>query len=109
MNIIRKIKISKLTNVSFSEEEQEIIDLIVRKLRYLTSYVYNDVTVYTNVMSDFIFEANHRSKKIYVHKHDFWDLIEHKIGYESTQVLLSYFIKHNYEHYSSFYVMPKYF
>jgi hypothetical protein len=108
VNILRKIKISKLTPVNFSDDEKEIINICEKKLRYLNGYVYNDVTVYTNLINEFVFEANHRNKKIYINKESFWDVIEKKLKYDNTQKLLSYLIKNKYEHYASFYAMPKY-
>jgi hypothetical protein len=108
MNILRKLKISKLTTVKFSETEKEILELCERKLRYLSGYVYNDTTVYTNPCNEFIFEAQHRNKKLYVNKECFWDVIEKKLSYDETQKLLSHLIKSKYEHYASFYAMPKY-
>ncbi len=109
MNLLRKIKISKLVNVKFSDTEKEILDICDKKLKYLHCYVWGNIsTIYTNSCSDFIFEANHNHKKIYINREHFWDLIIKKLNYIDTQQLLSYLIKNKYEQYASYYAMPKY-
>lgn len=109
MNIIRKVKISKIVDVNFSEKEKEILD-IIEKLIYLHKHVYGNTCVYVNSCSYFIFEANHDSNRIYVNK-DLWNSVESNMSnnkYINTQKIFDYFIKKRYEDYISFYVMPKY-
>lgn len=98
MNLIRKLKISKLTNVIFTDIEKEIIDFINSKLTNLIPFQleYDSVTIYhMNSEGVCLLIEDIECDELWFRYYGFWDKLENKyfISRPDTQLILHYMSK----------------
>lgn len=89
MNLVRKIKISKLTEVEFSETELEIINFIKTNLVDLIPFTidnYNQSIFYMNEKCDWIFDYDSKYKVIWIRHDSFINLLEHKYKIKTIDI-----------------------
>ena len=93
MNLIRKLKISDIVPVEFSEHEQGIINLFNDKLTDLVVFInesYPDEINYMKPDGTWIMQLDNKSKKLWIRFDGFWEVLESKfsIEYEDIQILV---------------------
>ncbi len=98
MNLIRKIKINKITSVEFTEKELKIIEFINSMLSDLIPFQYENLPesmFYMNPAGKWILEQNDKSDILYVRLENFWRILEtdYSMGYDDIQTLLKYMIE----------------
>ena len=95
MVLLRKLKISKITNVNFTITEKSIIDYITLKL----SNLYLEVregnpysTYYKNTDHEYVLEHNYNTNYLYVSYPNLWRILEsnYYLKIDDIQLLLSY-------------------
>lgn len=92
MNLVRKIKLSKIIPVSFSETELEIIDLLEVNLSNLVEFKtteYTHQTYYMNKNGEMIFYRDFIYKEINF-RHNLWEKL---ILLNVNKITIKYFLK----------------
>lgn len=103
MNLVRKLKISKLVNVSFTDIEKEIINFINSKLSDLIPFQYDAYPESIFYMSSddlYILEQDNNNDRLWVRLDGFWKVLENKYSMvlDDIQVLLKYMIEQAFKH-----------
>lgn len=98
MNLVRKIKISKLTDVSFTDEEKEIVDFIKSKLDDLIPFKWDKYPLsifYMNSKGDYILEQDDKRDSLFVRWNGFWRVLHDKYSIDNTniKVLIKYMVE----------------
>ena len=97
MNLVRKIKISKLTNIPLTGVDKEIVDFINYKLSNLTPFKFNINTYYNYMDSEgkFVFTQSDKHNTLYVRYEGLWDVLDTKYGmlYEECEYILKFMIQ----------------
>ncbi len=98
MNLVRKIKISKITSVEFTEKEKEIIDFINSKLSDLIPFKHDNYPLSIFYMSSngkWILEQDNNIDRLYIRFDNFWQVLQTKysMGYNDIQILLQYMVE----------------
>ena len=89
MNLIRKLKISEIVPVKFSELEQGIIDLFNDKLSDLVVFVDEsrpDEINYMKPDGTFIMQQDNKHDKLWIRYDGFWNVLESKFDMEYTEI-----------------------
>ncbi len=97
MELVRKLKINKLTPVSFTEEEKEILDFVKSRISSLTVFEYKSSIYYINNDNQWILEQDSEHNMIWVRWEDFWKVLErkYKISDKDISIFLKWIIKDN--------------
>ena len=89
MNIIRKLKISEMVPVKFTEHEQGIIDLFNDNLSDLVVFIDESNSNKINYMKPngtFIMQQDNYSDILWVKYKGFWGVLESKFDMEYTDI-----------------------
>lgn len=105
-NIIRRIKIHKLTPV-LTEFDLELISFIEYKLSNLKQYtdtnncILKDTILFGNAYKECIFRVDMKYKKIWIKGSGFYDTLLHKynLSLDNIDIILKYFINKIYKEY----------
>ena len=94
MNIIRKLKISEIVSIEFTETEQEIIDLFNNILSDLVVFIDEsepDMINYMKVDGIFIMQQDNKNDRLWVRYQGFWIILQFDFGlkYIEIQTLIS--------------------
>lgn len=103
MNLLRKIKFSKLIKVSFSETELEILNFINSKISNLISFQIEtkpDIIFYMNSEGLYILEQDNKNDRLGVRYLEFWKVLhdKYKIQYNEVQKILKFMLKEDFKH-----------
>ena len=98
MNIIRKLKISDIVPVEFSELEQGIIDIFNDNLSDLVVFIDESKPDEINYMKSdgtFIMQQDNKNHILRVRYKGFWEVLESKFSmkYSDIQILIQYMIE----------------
>ena len=95
MNLIRKSKISKITNVELTETENEILNFVSSKLNGLTSFKYinNDNVFYLDSEGTWMLEQD--NKGLHIRWNGFWNKLEEdfSIDRNAIKIIINHFIE----------------
>ena len=89
MNLIRKIKISEIVSVEFTETEQEIIDIFNDNLSDLVVSIDDskpDEINYTKLDGTVIMQKNNNSDILWVRYDGFWEVLKSKFYIQHTNI-----------------------
>ena len=89
MNIIRKLKISEIVPVKFTETEQKIIDLFNDKLSDLVEFIdelNTDEINYMKTDGTCIMQQDNKNDKLWVRNQGFWSVLETDFGLKYTEI-----------------------
>ena len=89
MNLIRKLKISEIISIKFTETEQEIIDLFNDKLSDLSIFVDDSKPDEINYMKSdgtFIMQHDNTNDTLWVNYEGFWSVLQCKFCIEYTDI-----------------------
>ena len=97
MNLVRKIKISKLTDTHLTGVDKEIVDFIESILSDLIPFhMVNDTTsiYYMKPNGDWILDQDNALGRLWV-REDFWRLLQTKyfIDYKEVQNIIKYLVE----------------
>ncbi len=97
MNLVRKIKIHKITNQPLTEVEQEIYDFVYGKLKDLkpfTSDSYSESIFYGSDIDSIILEQDNKKDRLWVKYTDFWKVLEDTYSMKKSDIqdLISYMV-----------------
>ncbi len=97
MELVRKLKINKLTPVSFTEEEKEILEFTKSRISYLTIFEYRKSIYYMNNDGEWILELDSEYPMLWVRWEDFWKVLEkkYKICDKDISIFLKWIIRDN--------------
>ena len=90
-NLYRRYKISQLLDEPLSNEEKEIIDFILDKIKDLTLFIDEDGRHnYMNSKGEFIFEQDDKNDTLWVRYQDFWSVLEKKysLNRDDIQIII---------------------
>ncbi len=98
MNLLRKLKINKITSVEFTEKEKEIIGFIKSILDDLIPFKYNNYAnsmFYMNSEGKWILEQDDKSNRLWIRYDDFWGVLDKtfSIEYDDIKNLLKYMVE----------------
>lgn len=98
MNLVRKIKISKISNKPLIGIDKEIVDFIESILSDLIPFhMDNEPTsfYYMKLNGDWILDQDNNSDRLWVRYEDFWEVLETKyfIDYKDIQNIIKYFVE----------------
>lgn len=98
MNLVRKIKISKITEVVFTDAEKEIMNYINSKLSKLTPFecdILPTSIFYMSPEGKWVLEIDNITDRLWVRYVDFWGILEAKflIYHNDIPSLLHYMIE----------------
>lgn len=98
MNLIRKLKISSITTVEFSELENEIIFYIEEKLKDLTTFKmkgFPNTIYYMNKEGEWVLEQDNIHDILCVNLDHYTSIFyqKHKLKRKHTKFILKYFIE----------------
>ena len=98
MNIIRKLKISKVTEVIFTEVEKEAINLINDWISDLTVFIDENRPDEINYMKGdlFVLQQDNINNILYVRYDGFWKVLN--IEYNDIQTLIKYMVEQAFKH-----------
>ncbi len=102
MNLVRKIKISKLISVEFTEIETEIIEFINSKLSDLIPYKYTNLPksmFYMSPAGKWLLEQDDSDNILRVRYEDFWNVLQSKYWMEQEDIenLLKYMVEQSFK------------
>ena len=89
MNIIRKLKISEMVPVKFTEHEQGIIDLFNDNLSDLVVFIDESNSNKINYMKPngtFIMQQDNGSDRLWVRYKGFWEVLKTNFSMEYTDI-----------------------
>ena len=91
-NLYRRYKISQLLDEPLSNEEKEIIEFILNKIKDLTLYidVHYNRHYYMNNKGEFIFQQDDKNDTLWVRYQDFWSVLEKKysLNRDDIQIII---------------------
>ena len=98
MNLIRKLKISDIVAVEFTEIEQEIIDLFKNNLSDLIIFVDDskpDEINYLKSDGTFIIQQDNKSDMLWIRYDGFWEVLylNYKLNHFDIKILMKYMIE----------------
>ena len=98
MNLIRKLKISEITLVDFTESEKIIIDLFNDSLKDLVIFIDESYPERINYMKPdgiFIIQHDNTNDRLWVRNDGFWNVLESDFGltYTDIQILVKYMVE----------------
>ena len=97
MNLIRKLKISEIVPVDFTEEELEIIKLFDDNLKDLTIFIQDGYPLRINYMKNgsWIMQQDIENVILLVRYQGFWEVLDYKFGmrYIDIQILMKSMIE----------------
>ena len=99
MNLIRKLKLSEILPINFTEHEQEIIDLFNEKLSDLVVFIDESKPYLINYMkpddTSFIMQQDNRLDRLLIRYQGFWEVLESKFSmeYHDIRNLMIYMIE----------------
>ena len=98
MNLIRKLKISEITLVDFTESEKIIIDLFNDSLKDLVIFIDESSPERINYMKPdgiFIIQHDNTNDRLWVRNDGFWNVLESDFGltYTDIQILVKYMVE----------------
>ena len=98
MNLIRKLKISEITLVDFTESEKIIIDLFNDSLKDLVIFIDDSKPWQINYMKPdgiFIIQHDNTNDRLWVRNDGFWNVLESDFGltYTDIQILVKYMVE----------------
>ena len=64
MNIVRKLKISNITNTLFTDEERKMLELMNEIISIVILYKQNGILYYMNANDSWVFDIDTKYKKI---------------------------------------------
>ncbi len=100
MNLVRKIKISKITEVNFTEIETEIINFVNSKLDDLIPFKYEKYPksiFYMSPEGKWLLEQDDKNDRLYVRYNNFWEVLNDK--YKMINSEIQYTLKYMVEQY----------
>ena len=94
MNLIRKLKISEIVSIEFTETEKGIIDLFNDKLSDLIIFIdesYPDEINYMKPDGTFIMQQNNKLNRLFIRYLGFWSVLQLDFGliYTEIQILIT--------------------
>lgn len=95
MNLVRKIKISKITNIELSDEEKRIINYIEYRLINLSQRHENNIIYFVDFNGIHLFDYNILDESFHVRHSNIWLTISNRfsIKYEYIKPLMAYLIE----------------
>ena len=102
MNLIRKLKISDIVPVDFTESEQFIIDLFNDKLSDLIIFIDESRPNEINYMKpdgSRIMQLDNKSKKLWIRFDGLWEVLKIKFSMEHSdiQILVKYMVERSFK------------
>ena len=103
MNIIRKLKISKLVNVEFTDMENNLLEFINDKLSNLSVYhsqKHHYSTFYMSQTGEYVLEEIRDTEIVHVNYRNIWSVLEREYGMNRDKIVhfLKYMIEVNLKH-----------
>ncbi len=101
MNLIRKIKINKITEVNFTEKEKEIIDFVNSMLSDLIPFKHDDYpeSIFYFKGDKWVLEQDNVYHVLRVRYNIFWSVLEKKylLLFNEIQYILKYMIEESFK------------
>lgn len=112
MNLIRKIKISKLVD-NLTDTEKEIIDFIKGKLDDLIPFKWDEYPLsmfYMNSNGEWVLEQDNKNDVLWIKHYNFWQVLDVKylMTHNDVQILLHYMIEQAFKEKLSIPISPPY-
>ena len=99
-NLYRRYKISQLLDEPLSNEEKEIIEFIIDKIKDLTLFI-DDIGRhnYMNSKGEYIFNQNEKNDRLWVRYNDFWEVLKNKylLEYDDIQAIIKSMVETTYK------------
>ncbi len=97
MNLVRKLKINKITSVEFTEKDKEIIEFVNSILDDLTPFKYDNYpeSMFYFKGSKWFLEQDDKHDVLRIRYDGFWEPLEnmYSIKYIDIQILLKYMVE----------------
>lgn len=103
MNLIRKIKINKITPV-LTKREFNIIEYVNDKLKDLIPFEKNQSLFYMKLNGEWIFEIDNNYKTVWINDDKFWRILNNKFRMKSfdIKIFLKFMIENQFKIYNNY-------
>jgi hypothetical protein len=97
-NLYRKYKISQLLDEPLSNEEKELVEFIIDKIKDLTIFIDNG-NYYMNSIGEFVFQQDEKNDRLLIRYDGFWSVLEDKylLKYDDIQVIIKGMVETTYK------------